>query len=172
MKREITGRQSTSSAVFFIALATMLMPTSWAQQTKNTMVPTLVRFGGFLTDVSGKPLSGTVGVTFSLYSDQQRGVPLWLETQNVVPDRNGHYSVQLGATKPDGLPTALFTSGEARWLGVRPEGQAEQPRVLLLSVPYALKAGDAETLGGLPARPLAVASIKSWGTAVIRAPAA
>jgi hypothetical protein len=158
MKREITGGQSTSSAVFFIVLATMLMPTSWAQQTKNTMVPTLVRFGGFLTDVSGKPLSGTVGVTFSLYSDQQRGVPLWLETQNVVPDRNGHYSVQLGVTKPDGLPTALFTSGEARWLGVRPEGQAEQPRVLLLSVPYALKAGDAETLGGLPASAFVLAA--------------
>jgi hypothetical protein len=31
------------------------------------------------------------------------------------------------------------------------EGQAEQPRVLLVSAPYALKAGDAETLGGLPA---------------------
>src|SRR5207245_7367940 len=26
----------------------------------------------------------------------------------------------------------------------------EQPRVLLLSVPYALKAADAETIGGLP----------------------
>ena len=29
-------------------------------------------------------------------------------------------------------------------------GQAEQPRVLLVSAPYALKAGDAETIGGLP----------------------
>ena len=35
--------------------------------------------------------------------------------------------------------------------GVRPEGQEELPRILLLSVPYALKAGDAETLGGKPA---------------------
>src|SRR4029077_12251658 len=30
-------------------------------------------------------------------------------------------------------------------------GQEEQRRVLLLSVPYALKAADSETLGGLPA---------------------
>jgi hypothetical protein len=33
---------------------------------------------------------------------------------------------------------------------VQISGQAEQPRVLLLSVPYALKAADAETIGGLP----------------------
>src|SRR6516162_7645380 len=30
------------------------------------------------------------------------------------------------------------------------QGQAEQPRVLLVSVPYAMKAADAETIGGLP----------------------
>ena len=82
---------------------------------------------------------------------QQGGDPLWTETQNNVQlDPTGHYSVQLGITKPNGVPTTLFTSGEARWLGVRIAEQAEQPRVLLLSVPYALKAGDAATIGGLP----------------------
>jgi hypothetical protein len=44
----------------------------------------------------------------------------------------------------------LFSSGDARWLGVTVNGGQEQPRVLLLSVPYALKAADAETIGGLP----------------------
>jgi hypothetical protein len=53
-------------------------------------------------------------------------------------------------TKPDGLPLDLFSSGDARWLGVTVNGGQEQPRVLLLSVPYALKAADAETIGGLP----------------------
>jgi hypothetical protein len=149
VKKEITGRQ-LSIAVILILLTTFTL-NSRAQQQPGAVVPRLVRFGGILTDISGKPLTGTVGVTFSLYTDQQVGPPLWLETQNVVPDRTGHYSVQLGSTKPDGIPTDLFISGEARCLGVEPEGQAEQPRVLLLSVPYALKAGDAETLGGLPA---------------------
>ena len=41
-------------------------------------------------------------------------------------------------------------STSARWLGVSVNGAPEQPRVLLLSVPYALKAADAETIGGLP----------------------
>jgi hypothetical protein len=114
------------------------------------VVPHLVQFSGIARDVNGKPLIGTVGITFLLYSDEQGGAPLWMETQNAQADAKGHYSVQLGATKPDGVPTDEFISGEARWLGVQIAGQEEQPRVLLLSVPYALKAADAATIGGLP----------------------
>jgi hypothetical protein len=124
-----------------------------AQQAPNSntaAVPHFVRFAGVIKNLEGQPRTGTVGVTFALYRDQEGGPPLWLETQNVAADNNGHYSVSLGATKTEGLPVEMFTSGEARWLGVQPDGQAEQPRVLLLSVPYALKAADAETVGGLP----------------------
>ena len=63
-------------------------------------------------------------------------------------DKTGHYSVKLGSTTSTGLPGDLFdlfVAGEARWLAVQPQGEAEQARVMLLSVPYALKAGDAET---------------------------
>jgi len=52
----------------------------------------------------------------------------------------------------------FLDSGEARWLGVQPEGQTEQPPILLLGVPYALKAGDAETWGGLPASAFVLAA--------------
>ena len=115
-----------------------------------SVVPTIVNFPGTLTDASGQPMTGVVGVTFLLYREQQGGAPLWMETQNVRPDRAGHYSVMLGSTTSQGLPANVFVSGEARWLGIQVSGQPEQPRVLLLSVPYAMKAGDAETLGGLP----------------------
>jgi hypothetical protein len=57
--------------------------------------------------------------------------------------------VLLGAMR-GGVPLDLFTSGQARWLGVQYGNGPEQLRVLLLSVPYALKAADAETLGGRP----------------------
>jgi hypothetical protein len=117
----------------------------------QAVVPHLIRFGGNLVDIEGKPLSGTLGVTFSIYKDQTGGAPLWMEVQNVKTDAKGHYVALLGSTKQDGVPLELFISGEAQWLGVRAEGQEEQPRVLLLSVPYALKAADAETLGGKPA---------------------
>ncbi len=116
----------------------------------TAVVPTLASFSGVLTDLDGKPLTSLTGVTLSLYKDSEGGAPLWMEVQNVQPDKTGHYTVTLGATTNEGLPASLFASGEARWLGVQPEGQAEQPRVMLLSVPYALKAADAETVGGLP----------------------
>jgi len=113
-------------------------------------VPRLVNFSGKAIDDNRKVVSGISGVTFAIYKDQFDGAPLWMETQNVTADSKGSYTVQLGASTPDGLPLELFSSGEARWLGVRINGGQEQPRVLLLSVPYALKAADAQTLGGLP----------------------
>jgi hypothetical protein len=117
----------------------------------NVVVPPLVKFSGTLNDLSGKPLTGIIGVTFALFKEEQGGAPLWLETQNITADTSGHYTVMLGSTTSTGLPADIFVAGEARWLAVQPQGQAEQARVLLLSVPYALKAGDAQTLGGLPA---------------------
>ncbi len=131
----------------------------------NPVVPPLVNFRGLLTDLSGKALAGPVGVTFSLYKDSQGGAPLWVETQNVQVDRTGHYSVELGAASSQGLPPELFASGEARWLGVRAQGSAEQPRVLLVSVPYALKALDAETVGGKPASSFMLAPASGSGGA-------
>lgn len=115
-----------------------------------SVVPSLTSFSGMIHDANGKPLTEVVGVTFSLYKESQSGPALWMETQNVQPDKTGHYSVMLGSTTSEGLPSDLFVAGEARWLGVQVQGQEEQPRVLLLSVPYALKAADAQTLGGLP----------------------
>ena len=56
----------------------------------------------------------------------------------------------LGATVPGGVPPEAFGDGKAQWLGVQVEGEAEQPRALLVAVPYALRAADADTLGGKP----------------------
>jgi trimeric autotransporter adhesin len=125
--------------------------------TATTVVPRLVNFSGSAVNDQGKPVTGIVGVTFCIYNAQEGGAPLWMETQNVTADAKGNYTVQLGATTSEGLPLDVFTSGEGRWLGVRVNGGEEQPRVLLLSVPYALKAADAQTLGGLPASAFALA---------------
>ncbi len=116
-----------------------------------TVVPQLIKFSGTLLDAQSKPIAtGPVGVIFALYAEQTGGASLWLETQNVRPDENGYYTVLLGSETSTGVPMELFASGEARWLGIQIERQPEQARVLLVSVPYALKAGDAETIGGLP----------------------
>jgi hypothetical protein len=123
----------------------------------TSQVPRLVRFSGTVTNPSdnaagsvANATASVVGITFSLYTEQTGGAPLWSEVQNVRVDVAGHYTVQLGSTKAEGLPVQPFTSAEAQWLGVQQQGEPEQPRVMLLSVPYALKAADAETFGGRP----------------------
>jgi hypothetical protein len=140
---------SVSICVLLICIAVSVSAQQAAPAAANAVVPPVVKFSGVLNDVNNKPMTGPVGVTFSLYKDSESGAPLWMETQNVTPDKTGHYSVVLGSTTSQGL-SDLFNSGEARWLGVQVEGEAEKPRTLLMSVPYALKAADAETIGGLP----------------------
>jgi len=144
----------------------------------GSVVPRLVKFSGKvnpqITQIkegeSGKnQLPTVVGVTFSLYELQDGGTPLWSESQKVQLDDQGRYTVLLGATSATGLPLDLFTSGKALWLAVQPQlpGAVEEPRVLLVAVPYALKAADADTLGGKPASAYALA-----GSQMLVAPAA
>jgi hypothetical protein len=121
-----------------------------AQTPIASAVPRLVRFSGVARIPPGNPGSGVAGVTFALYAGPTGGRPLWMETQKVRTGPGGRYMVLLGSTRPDGLPADLFTSGAARWVGVTLEGQTEQPRVPLASVPYAMRAMDAGTIGGLP----------------------
>ncbi len=142
---------------FALSFCCVLGSAQTPSTTGATGVPQLVNFSGKATDVQGKPIAGIAGVTFAIYGEESGGSALWLETQNIQADARGNYTVQLGATKSEGLPLDLFTSSEARWLGVTINGGQEQPRVLLLSVPYALKAADAQTLGGLPASAFALA---------------
>jgi hypothetical protein len=134
-----------------IVLLCSLVGAQSANSTPSSIVPQLVNFSGKAVDEQGKTISGIAAVTFAIYKEQYESAPLWMETQNVTANSEGSYTAQLGATTSSGLPLDLFSTGEARWLGVRINGGEEQPRVLLLSVPYALKAADAQTLAGLPA---------------------
>ena len=164
-----------------VALALVCLTISLAAQTTNSTaapatatVPRLITFSGTLNPgateagengvvlAPGTAPTHVVAITFSLYSEQTGSTPLWSEVQNVHTDGSGRYTVQLGATQPDGLPMDIFTSAQAQWLGVQRQGQPEQPRVMVVSVPYALKAADAETFGGLP--PSAYALAQSSGT--------
>ncbi len=122
-------------------------------------VPRLIKFSGEINpqstqitsikeNESGKNHSAAlVTLSFSLNELQEGGSPLWTESQRVQVDDQGRYSVLLGATQPDGLPLDLFTSGKALWLEVQTQapGAIEQPRILLVAVPYALKSSDSDT---------------------------
>jgi hypothetical protein len=122
-----------------------------ASSAATASAPRLIRIKGTLQDGAGNPLTGSTRVVFALYQNQTDPSPVWQEAQILLLPSDGRYSVLLGATLEGGLPLEIFSADEARWLGVRPDGQAEQPRILLLSVAYALKAADADMLGGRPA---------------------
>src|SRR5580700_9752364 len=76
----------------------------------NAVVPPVVKFSGVLTDTNNTPLTGTVDVTFSLYQQSQGGAPLWVETQNVIANKTGRYTVILGSSTSQGLPSDVFNS--------------------------------------------------------------
>ncbi len=144
---------SRQFAPVFLLLGMITCVPAIALQSSNaalTPVPQYVNFAGSLKSRDGSPANGVVGVTFLLYEDEAGGSPLWLETQNVTLDAARRFSVTLGAATPEGLPAELFAAKKARWLAIEPQGLPVPARVMLLSVPYALKAGDAETIGGFP----------------------
>ncbi len=185
----VAGLQPAAVRATAIALATtatlLLIPMSFAQQTPasaavgvsaqaaTNAVPNLIRYSGTLQGEQGAaaPLSATVGATFAIYKQQDGGAPIWMETQNVTADASGQYSVLLGSTKTEGVPAELFSDQEQRWLGVQVQGQPEQARVLLVSVPYALRAHEADTLGGLPASAFAQVSTTQPGVSPTGSPA-
>ncbi len=151
MKLDLTAK----AALLLLAATTVC----WGQgvasskaQTASQGVPHFVKFNGFLEDAGGTPLNAIVGVSFSIYADQEGGVPLWEETQNIQFSQ-GSYTAMIGESRSTGIPSDLFISGQPRWLGIRVllPGEEEQARVELVSVPYAMKSEDADTLGGLPA---------------------
>lgn len=129
--------QSALLALVFIALPAQAVP--------NTL-----NYQGQLTIPSGRPVNATVGITFNLYAAATGGVALWSETQNVAVSY-GLYSVTLGKTVP--LVPGWFDA--PLYLGITVASDAEMtPRIALSSAPYALKANDADTAGGLPAAQL------------------
>jgi hypothetical protein len=135
--------------------------------------PRFLKYSGVLKSAAGGSLRGVMAIKFVIYGESTGGTPLWQETQNTEIDSSGRYEVLLGSTSSEGVPAELFATTEPRWLAVQAlvPGREEEPRVLLSSVPYALQAENAQTLGGLPvsafARANAGVSSDTPGTATV-----
>ncbi len=139
-----------------IAVALVLPSAASGQSTQvpnSVSVPRLINISGDFRPAESQAARRTEEVTLAVYADEAGGAPIWQETQGVDIDPSGRYTVLLGATEAAGVPLAVFASGEARWLGITWShgGHGEESRLRLTSVPYALRASDADTLGGRPA---------------------
>ena len=114
----------------------------------SVSVPHMIRYSGAV------PLSVPSGdtqleVTFRLFTTARGGRPLWQETQS-VPVQGGKIAALIGATSPSGIPDYWFAQNLAHWLEVQVQGEPPLTRVALASVPYALKAANADLFGGKP----------------------
>jgi hypothetical protein len=151
LETNVALRKKCAWALFLL----LLLPASFYGQCTGpnscvSGVPHFVKINGALKAKGGA--SNIVPVKFVIYDAAKGGTAVWEEVQNVQPGADGSYEVMLGATSPEGVPMDLFSTGSPRWLGVevlRP-GSEEEARVLMVSVPYAMEAADAQTLGGLP----------------------
>jgi hypothetical protein len=111
-------------------------------------VPGTVAFTGRLRTSQG-PVTGTVDATFTLYTAASGGTSVWTEARNGLSAVDGLLYVDLGAVTP--LDENIF-NGDVLYLEIEISGETLTPRAPIRSVPYAIRAGvanSADTLGPL-----------------------
>jgi len=116
--------------VFFIAVS---LP-AWAQ------VPNLLEYDGYLIE-KNKPVTGSRSMEVRLYNAAKGGKLVAKETIGAVKVSGGDFSFQYGSK---GIAQKL--SGKSDWLAVVVGGKEQSPRFQLVSVPFALRSGDAQAL--------------------------
>jgi hypothetical protein len=123
-----------------ITLLCCLVPTALAHATP----PLRVNYQGKLLDPSGAPLTGSIDVDVSVWSDATSTAPeqrRYAEHHAAVPVLDGVFELALGggSAQVGSLEAALLGPGE-RWLELAIDSGTLAPRAPLRSVPYALEA--------------------------------
>jgi len=141
---------------------------------QTNTVPPLINYQGNLTDEQGNGLIGLKKLEFNIYDAPAAGNKLWgPQVFDNVPLIDGKFNVILGSSDAGGrLVTDAFSEGN-RFLGIKVTDAGGDltsisevtPRQQILSNPYAIKAADAQELGGkLPAWYMPTGTIVAyWG---------
>ena len=128
--------------------------------TVSAQVPYSFNYQGVLRDGSGQLLHPPQRtVDFRLYNSPNSDTPLWGRNYAILLDTNGLFNVELsdsGAVLSGGklvtTPFALnlvVANNPTLYMGLTVNGGAEiAPRQKLLSVPFAMMAGDVKTASG------------------------
>lgn len=125
-----------------ILLLAVVLP-AWADG-----VPGSFNYQGVLRDGLGNAMpAAPTRVHFKLYDVPAAGSALWSQDATVLLDSNGLFNVTLA--DEDGDLAGVIASNANLYLGLTVEGGTEiSPRQQLLSVPFALKAGDVSQASG------------------------
>ncbi|MBI2441717.1 MAG: hypothetical protein HYV35_10140, partial [Lentisphaerae bacterium] len=120
-------------------------------------VPGSINYQGRLTDLNGAPLvnetnnaaDGQIDLTFRLYDALTGGTEVWGQTNFDVAVYNGLFSELLSGLNETNVPASGQVS---RWLEIEVVNNGVtnilSPRKEMVSVAYALQAGNAATLAG------------------------
>ena len=145
-------------------LATLALPGGRlaAQSNAAPTVPHLLNYQGMLVGANGATLpDGTYVLTFNVYSNATAGTaPLWgpqiFDGQNIaghgapVALVGGRFNVILGPADTQGNDLVGALVGTNRYLGITVGGTTNiVPLQQILSAPFALRAANADTLGGI-----------------------
>ena len=111
----------------------------------------ILSFQGRLTDSAGNPITSSTNILFKLYNSDTGGTQLYTSgtgnSDTVVPDTNGIFSVVIGKSHGSGIPSSVFSENLDIWLEITSGGETMTPRQQIATVGYAL---NSETLQGLP----------------------
>jgi hypothetical protein len=119
-------------------------------------VPLTFNHHGRLLNADDSAVTGTADVTIRFHKQSTDPVGIdnliWEETYTAVPVNNGFYSLVIGdTTAGDSLELDDWDGVEERWMGISINGGAEMtPRMRVGATPFALRAEDADALGGEP----------------------
>lgn len=126
------------------AVAGVLCVATSPAQAQSTP-PSMLAFHGKLAAEDG-PVDGTINVQFELFDSASGGTSVWTEAHDALEIKAGAFSAVLGQSTP--ITTSLVTASRL-YLEITVNGETLSPRMAIVSVPYALKADDANTVGGL-----------------------
>ncbi len=110
-------------------------------------VPGSVTFTARIAD-NGVPATGQHDLGFALFSAATGGAAVWQEGPLQLDVTDGLVYHELGSSTS--LDDLIFAGGKL-YLELTVDGTVLSPRVAIVSVPYAIRAGEASTLGGFMA---------------------
>lgn len=112
--------------------------------------PGTIAYDGILTGENGLPYNGDVTVTVELFDAMMDGNSLYLEDLGTAAAFEGELGLVLGDDGNAALAD-VFAMTDGIWAEFTVDGEVLVPRQRIRSVPFALVAQSAQSVGGLPA---------------------
>ncbi|MBM3243168.1 hypothetical protein FJZ31_43465, partial [Candidatus Poribacteria bacterium] len=143
------------AVVFLFSTATVVISSDEVQDEPNkqsheevvleSSIPYLINYQGYLKDKAGNPITGTLPMRFSIWSESSGGIIVWSEVQSSVSITKGYFNVLLGNITS--IPSEAFDD-PFLWLQIEIAGETLSPREQIASVGYAFRAAKADSVSG------------------------